>query len=1479
MLTKSNIKNIYSLTPMQEGMLFHSVSEQTSAYNVQIVFTLKGEVDKGRMEKAINLLISKYDTFRSVFSFKKSEKPRQIVLKERKLSVYYEDISQLDDQEKFIDNFKKEERSKVFTLSQDLLIKASILKIKSDESLLILVVHHILFDGWCLRKITDDLFSFYFDQKNPDASVLIERRLKEAYPYYHFINWLENQDTSASLKYWKDYLDGFETPSRFLRKKKFDNTLHHEIEETWIDENLSTRIKEVSSQLQITINAMLQSCWGILFSKYIHAEDIVFGTVVSGRPPELAGVEEIVGLLINTIPMRMKIEKDLTYKELAQQVHAHFNKSQQYSYSPLTEIQAQTEVRNELIDHIFIMENYPVETNDDPDNKDSLSIKNMEFVEETNYDFNVIVNPGDRYRVIFNYNKALFPAYFTKRLIRHYINVISQVVNNPAIKIADISLATKDEKEFLLKNCCVAPLSAYPANRSITDIFEEIAVNYANHTALRSEYKIYFYGELNAKANQLAHTLIKKGIRKEDVVALLMERSPELVIAELAILKAGGAYLPIDTKYPSSQVKNILNDSGAKVVLVQSAVLLEKYDLNVPYLLMDDNLYDNDLTNPSVSNLPHNLAYVMYTSGSTGKPKGAMIEHRNVVRLVKNTNYLAFSPDICTIQGGAPSFDASTFEIWGPLLNGGTVCTVDEQDMLDAVRLKSKIEKFNVNTLWLTSSLFSQLTEDDASIFSSLKYLLSGGDVLSPKHVNTVRNENPHLNVINLYGPTENTTFSTYFPIEKEYNESIPIGYPISNSTCYIVDENMQLLPIGVIGEVCVGGDGVGRGYIGNTDGTNSKFIENPYHPGRLYKTGDMAYWLDDGSMQFVGRRDSQVKIRGFRVELADIELKANAYPGVKQSVVTIVGDKDICLYIEVRHSVDVDDLKAYLKQELPIYMMPLYIVQLDNFLLNSNGKIDRKKLPLPQLNKQAGYKAPVDSLEKELQGIWYQLFNMNPDSETISTDDDFFKLGGHSMKAMKLASVIGNTLQLDIPVNAVFENTTIKDLAVYIRKMQAGTANDKLSVPPLVPAPKASYYELTPTQRTFIYQYSPDNLANSICNAFAFRKKIDTDRFRDIIREISRRHELLRARYEFKDGKYIMRVEDDVEPDIEIEYVNGDEEKIRDSVNHFFRPFDFTKELPYKIKIICTAEIDILAIHSDHSILDGTGLGVFFKEYIMLNEGAELPLPAIQYRDFALWQQKLIKSDYIKPQREFWHNLMKLPVSPLKFPIDIPEADLSLKTSRTFEFKVNTGHFEDIQRYAANSGITLQMYFTSLVGILMHKYTGQEDILFVYPMACRKLPEFAEVIGLFCETFPMRFDVKPEKSIRDYLGEVKKISVAVINNQDFPFDVLREELGLSEREIAYDSLFGLGFSYLDTEIAGGNLEDFGISHYPLKLEADLRFPLLIQIMQQKDNVTFLIDYRTSMFKPETIQRLSEMIIRYSNKIVADDGRLMIGDL
>ncbi|SDZ38329.1 amino acid adenylation domain-containing protein, partial [Thermoactinomyces sp. DSM 45892] len=844
---------------------------------------------------------------------------------------------------------------------------------------------------------------------------------------------------------------------------------------------LREKLKEMSRQEGSTLFMTLLTAYQSFLSRYTGQEDILVGSPIANR--NYREIEGLIGFFVNTLVYRADMTGNPTFQELLSQVREKALRAHEYQDVPFEKIVevVQTErstSHSPIFQTMFTMQ-------DTPRKQQELVGRSLEMVEihTSIAKFDLTLSMADSEEglfLAFEYNTDLFDSSTIERMTGHFENWLHEIVHHPDVPLSGLALMSKEEQKQLLEEWNDTKVE-YPCENTIHSLFEDQVKRTPDAVAVVDEYQQLTYRELNEKANQLACYLQKQGVGPESLVGLCVEKSSEMIVGVLGILKAGGAYVPLDPSYPENRLKYFLENSQMKVLLTKEALTdwLPDY-IQAIYLDEDQAEISKESCLTPVSGVTaRDLAYIIYTSGSTGNPKGVMVEHRAVVRLVKNTNYLDFNQGHRILQTGSIVFDASTFEIWGALLNGGELYLIDKDQLLTPEKLKIVIDEHQITTVFLTTQLFCQLVGQDEEVFAGLQNLLVGGDMLLPEHMNKLRRKYTHLNINHVYGPTENTTFSTFYPVTKEYVGSVPIGKSITNSTAYVVNSHMQLQPIGVTGELCVGGDGLARGYLHNPEMTTEKFIDHPFVPGeKLYRTGDLVKMQEDGNIVFMGRLDHQVKIRGYRIEPGEIIHQLLSHESVRDAVVIVredqPGDKRLIAYVV--GDGDVIDWREHLKAQLPSYMIPSHFVEMETLPLTSNGKIDRKALPIPE--EQAGggenHLSPVEEL---IASVWSQVLGVS----NIGAQDSFFELGGHSLLATQVVSRLQEAFQIELPLRELFEHSTVETLARRIGQLRQG--DQKRELPPLVPVERGEAIPLSYAQQRlwFIDRFTPNSALYNI--------------------------------------------------------------------------------------------------------------------------------------------------------------------------------------------------------------------------------------------------------------------------------------------------------------------------------------------------------------------------------------------------------------
>ncbi|PFE92823.1 hypothetical protein CN325_22420 [Bacillus thuringiensis] len=1453
-IPKAIKKPYYPLSSAQKRMyMLNQLDPASINYNIPNVFKIKGTLDIVNLEKALQTLIQRHESFRTSFMIKDNEAV-QIIHDGVPFSLEYAEV-----EEKEVDALIRQ-FVKPFDLSQAPLIRAKFIKIDDYQSIFIMDYHHIIADGVSTNIIIDELSRLYTGEFLQPIPI----------QYKDYTQWyqeqLEHTTFTGQEKYWlESYSDEIPTlnlPTDFKRPdvQKFEGAkVSFEI-----NGKLTGQLLEVARNSQATLYMTLLTTFKMLLSRYTGQETIIVGSPIENRQhPDLA---ETVGMFANTLAIKSRIDPEKNFAEqlsLIKEECLRIYENQNYPLEELIkQINLQKDVsRNPLFDVMFVLQNM----------EDSQLSLGEAQVRPYNFDFKtskvdltlIARETGNGISFDLEYSTNLFKVETIERLVQHFIKLLSEVVRNTSNTIKEIDILSPKEQQQILVEFN-RNRTNYPKNGTIQVLYEEQVMNLPDQIAVSFNGENLTYAELNQRANNLAQLLRKHGIQPNQLVGLMLERSLEMVISMLAVVKAGAAYLPIDLEYPSDRIAFLLEDSQTKLLLTTSH-LAETNVFAGEIICIDQlSLTSVSVPNPVVKNQSEDLSYVMYTSGTTGTPKGVCISHRNVIRLVKNTNYIPFSSDIRILQTGAFGFDATTFEVWGSLLNGGTLYLVDKERILDTTLLKQTIATTLVNTMWLTSPLFNQLVDKDVSLFASMEYLIVGGDALSPKHINRVREECPQLKIINGYGPTENTTFSTTYEIERHFEGSIPIGKPISNTQAYILNKYNQVQPIGVVGELCLGGDGLASGYFNRPELTKQKFTTNPFNKTeKLYKTGDMARWLSDGNIEFLGRVDHQVKIRGFRIELCEVENKLLSHYAVREAVVLAKenpknGEKYLCAFYTTSAEVEVDhqDVREYLRQSLPAYMVPGHFLQLKEFPLNANGKIDRKALPESSQHEVVNvkYTAPRNETEKKLVQLWEQALGMNK----ISVFDYFYDLGGNSLSATLLHAYIQKEFGIRLSLTSILQNPTIEIMAKQI-------GNDIHQEVFTIPVAQAKeYYPMSPQQgRIYTQQEMSSGLTNyNILITVMFEQGIDIARFKAALQQMIERHESLRTSFVYAGEQVYQKVWEQIV--LDVEYYES-EEALREV--SFMRPFDLSQAPLLRVALVKMEDkTHKIFIEMHHIIIDGFSLTIFFKELQALYEEKIAPELYLQYKDYSEWMNQERIQEIEETQARFWLDVFKEPAPTLELPTDQKRQDKLDLSGEILSFEINAQQTVALRHFSLKQEATLFQVLVSIYNVFLMKITGQEDIVIGTPVSGRNYPGLENVMGMFVNTLCLRNYPQPNLSFSAFVREVKQRSMDAFEHQEYPFEKLVNEV-VKDRQYNRNPLF-------NTMIALQNIDlyqmDFLGGKVRLSTEHEhfAMFDLNMQIYELKDRLIIDWEYVTQLFSAETMGNFQRYFMEIIDVII-----------
>lgn len=1431
------IDNIYSLNPLQEGMLFYALRDAESTdYVLQSVFSLDFCVDVLALQNAVCALSDRYDALRTLIAYEGMAKPRQVVLKKREPEFLYADLSGQDRNAQVlaIASAGEAEVKRGFDLQKDTLLRFRCIKLSENEYKLIWTMHHIIVDGWCMSILQKDLMRFYFMFASGDAdgvSRLVRRERTENSEYSLYVKWLENQDSEVGLKFWENYLQDFDGTADIksveIPQKTTQQMNKHGIR---LSVSISKELFEISKRERVTISTILQTAWGILLQKYNCCSDVVFGRVVSGRNVAIPGIEKMIGLFANTIPSRVCLHSNETILELLHRQQKENIICEEMTYCSLADIQNRVQ-RTDMIKSLFAFENYYVS----PETAQTQQMVRESSREQTNYAITVSAYQESSWIAV---DILYDPNKYTKRnislILKHYQNIIAYIASNLNEPANQITYVDNEETSQILHqfNDTVA---AYPHDKTVMELFEEQVTRSASDAAIVFGERTLSYAELNNKVNQLAWKLREMGVQRGDFVAILPERSAETIIGICAILKAGAAYVPIDPGYPVQRIQGILEDCRPKLILTYRASV----NTQIPVVdLTQESIWCGRTDNLPKVNEPQDVAYCIYTSGTTGRPKGVLIRHYSINNLVMTCDYVPFCKETRMIQTGQLVFDASTFEIWGTLLNGGILHIIQETLLLDAEAFKHYLKTCQINMQFITTALFNQYVSYDAGMFDDVKYIIFGGERASEPHVRMLLKRNPELRLTNGYGPTESTTFAVCYTAKETPAGTIPIGRPIRNTQIYIL-QGTQLCGIGVPGELCIAGTGLAKGYLNRPELTANKFADNPFGEGKLYRSGDLARWLPDGNIEFLERMDEQVKVRGFRIELAEIENVLRGVEKVKDCAVVVRGtgngEKAICAYVVGGEELDLTAVREEMRRFLPEYMIPLYMQQIERIPLTKNGKQDKRALPQIEERHEKEYVLPRDETEEKVCQAFCKVLGV----ERIGIHDNFFENGGHSLKSAQLV----NLLRGQITIKDVFEDKTAANIAKRIRGCGIKEPEQEITK-----TEKAAYYKMSDVQkRLFIFEQLDETKGSyHVPYCFHLEGNFDEARANAAFQKLIERHESLRTGFVLEEGEFRQIVHEEVP--FSLEHIKAEE--IEKTLEAFLYPYDLAKA-PLFRAAVAENESQWLLLDFHHLIVDGFSVELLLREFEQLYNGAELETAELQYRDYSAWMEKRDLSE----QKKFWQESFRIPVPENDLPLDFKRVESSKHEGVLVEYAIEHLQQEEVERFCARQEVTPYVFFTSVLSVMLGRYYDSEDVTVGTPVSCRTHSDTEKIVGMFVNTVPIRSYPAGLKPFTAYLQEVKQFIFTALSNQEYPYNRLIEELE-AQRALGRNPLFDVFFNYFDTNTMGTlKGEGFAAEQYEVSIGAG-KFDLVFDVVLREGSYKLVSNYNCALFKGNTVERM-----------------------
>jgi amino acid adenylation domain-containing protein len=1495
----------HPLSDNQQGIWFLcQFAPESSVYNVSFAGRIRSDLDIPAFRRALQALLDRHPSLRTTFAVH-AGKPVQQIHDHQPVHFDVTDASTWCEDE--LQTRLAEETQRPFDLERGPVFRVSLFTRSAQEHILLLVIHHIVVDFWSLAVILNELAVLYLADLAGRPASLPPLDLQ----YTDFVRWqdrmLSGPDGDRLWAYWKKQLAGplpvLSLPTDRPRPpiQMFRGAQHDFI----LNDDLARRLRVLARAEGATLFMVLLAAFELLLYYHSGQEDILVASPMAGR--SRAEFEGMVGFFANPVVLRADLSGNPTFRTFLGQVRQTVLAALEHQdYPTLRLVQRLRPPRDlsrpPLCQAMFVLDKphriaeQAVSTFMEGETglrmgRGGLAMEliPLERRAATLDLVMLVIETTGSLSTSIRSNADLFDSATIARMAGHFHVLLESIIHDPAAAIGDLNILTDAERQQLLVEFNDTRTD-YPKDKCLHQLFEEQVQRTPDNVAIVFEREQLTYAQLNARANQLAHHLLALGVRPEVPVAVCMQRCPEMVVGLLAILKAGGAYVPLDPAYPAERLSFMLQDAHAAVLLTRGHTVLGVPESAIHTVCMDSGreaIAAMSETNPVVGATAENLVYILYTSGSTGQPKGVMVEHRglcNAINWIIQTLELS-AEDRCILKTPI-TFDAAGRELYPTLLTGGRLVIAEPDGHRDSRYLAELLQGARISIFHCVPSLLQFLVEeplfDDCP---ALRAVMSGGEALPTQVVARFQSRST-AKLYNVYGPTETIIDSTYRLCGEPGDlSSSPIGRPIPNARTYILDNALRPLPIGVAGHMHIGGVGLARGYLNRPDLTAEKFIPDPFSTelgARLYKTGDLARYLPDGNIEFLGRADHQVKIRGFRIELEEIEAALRQHPAVRQAAVLAredaPGEQRLVAYVVAKATAE--ELRRSLRDKLPDHMVPAVFVLLDALPLLSNGKIDRRVLPgpdraRPELDK--AFVAPRTPTEEKLAEIWARLLGI----ELVGIHDNFFDLGGHSLLATQTVSRMREAFDVEIPLRRLFEVPTVAGLAESIEA--ARQAGQNLLAPPILPVPRNEELVLSFAQQRlwFFDQLEPGLSAYNIPAAVRLKGPLNLAALERSLNEIIARHESLRTTFGHVDGRPTQVLAPRLTiklPVVDLRKLPAGEREteVRRLVTAEAQlPFDLSQRPLIRgtvLRLGDDEQVGLLTMH--HIVSDGWSTGILIQElatlYVAFCAGESSPLPAlsIQYADFAHWQRQWLQGEVLQTQIAYWKQQLAGAPAAIDVPTDHPRP--AMQTFRgAHQSLVLPRHLQEgVKALSRQEGTTEFMTLLAAFKVLLHRYTGQDDVIVGTPIANRNRLEIEGVIGCFVNALVLRTDLSGNPSFRELMRRVQKICLGAYSHQDLPFDRLVEELQV-KRDLNRNPLFQVMFVLQNASLR--TVEQSGLTLSPVEADSETaHFDLTLQIADTDKGLTAALVYNTDLFEAATIARMLENFRTLLTAIVAD---------
>jgi len=1475
------------------------------AYNIQRSVRLRGPLRIVTLERCLNEIVRRHDSLRTAFRAVDGS-PSVVVLPELAVKLAVVDFRETwgqGDKGSDLELTFAQEGSKPFDLERGPPFRFKLVIIDRDDHVLITTVHHIVADGWSMGVFYHELSLLYKAATSGTPSPLPEL----SFQYLDFASWqrrwIQSEEFEQQLHFWERELRGaapyfLDLPTDYQRPPI--QMVHGKGHSIVLSKALTEGLKSLSRQEGSTLFVTLLAAFKALLFRYTRQEDILVGSPFACRTSK--EIEPLIGYFVNVVVFRTDLTGNPSFRELLGRIKQKLpgmHACQQVPFEKLVErLQpGRSLIHTPIVQVLFNLLNFAEE-------RLQISGVDVEYLapqHHAKFDLTVTaLEKNQRLGLSAGYNADLFATSTIERMLQHFRILLEGIVQNPDGKITRLPLLPDQECLQLMLNG-KGPASQQVSNRCIHQLFEAQAQRTPNATALIHEDIQLSYGELNQRSNQLAHFLKKLGVGPEWVVGICIERSPEMVVALLGVLKAGGAYLPLDPSYPADRLSFMIEDADARLLLTQKKVAASLPQLALKAIALDSEweaMEHESRENPACDTFPEDLAYLIYTSGSTGRSKGVEISHRSLA------NFVAFACEAYEIthtdrvlQFASIGFDAAVEEIYPCLTQGGTL-VLRTDEMLDSVPdFLTKCKDWRLTILDLPTAYWHELTlqvsQDRPPLPADLRLVIIGGETADPERLVLWKGwAKDKIRLINTYGPTESTVVSTLcdlsLPVEGEkQRRHVPIGSPITNVQAYLLDAHLQPAPIGVPGEIYLGGDGLARGYHNYPELTAEKFVPDPFsgEPGaRLYRTGDIARYGHDGNLEFLGRADRQVKIRGYRIELGEIEATLTQHSTVRQAAVVLredlPGDKRLVAYVvpRVGGSIRTGGLQQFLRGKLPAYMVPSVVVQLKALPITPSGKLERSTLPAPVpsvvcRSHDTERRTPI---EEVISDIWSQVLNVR----TVRRYDNFFDLGGHSLLALRVVSRVRQAFGIDLPVRQLFESQTLGSLSEQVEAVIRKSEN--LDIPPLTSGNRGTSIPLSFVQQRFwlLDQLEPGNPFYNIHIGIRMHGSLNQKALERALEAIVVRHEILRTCFVDSQGDPSQVVNPSGGVPLPVIDLGGlpnpaqEAEATRLAELEARRPFDLSRGPLLRVTLLRLADQEnILLLVMHHIVSDGWSMGVLYRELAVLyeafcdGESPSLPDLPIQYADYAIWQRQWLQGDVLEEQLSYWKTRLEGAPALFEIPTDYPRPAVQQFQGSSRPVVLSAELTEALKTLGRSRGATLFMTLLAAFKVLLYRYAGQEDLVVGSPIAGRNHVQTENLIGVFINMLVLRTSMSEDPSFYEFLGRVRQVTLDAYSHPDVPFERLVETLKL-KRSLGYNPLFQVMFALQNAHESPIQLSGLALNSFRINKGAS-KFDLSLGMVERDGALRGELAYNTGLFSESTISRMADDLRSVFEAVVA----------